>query len=90
MGERRRRDGRPVTTRPKSTFTDMNEGPVQRMDADGVWRDAPGERAQLEIVGRNEAAYFVVDGRRIAYRENGEWVPMQEGVVIHDDLGTMH
>lgn len=95
MGERRRRygDSRPVLTWPKSTFTDLNEGVPQRLGADGAWRDDPNaKRAQLELLSDGSALYFVLDGKRVAYRHNKEWAPMVEGIVVQDDargVGTL-
>lgn len=88
MGERRRRNGagRPVMTRPKSTFTDFTEDPVETCGPDGVWRTAPqAPKAQLEELSDGSALYFVLNGRRVAYRHNKQWVPMQEGIGIADD-----
>ena len=88
MGERRRRDGagRPVMTRPKSTFTDLNDGVPQRLGADGVWRDDPNaKKAQLELLADGSALYFVVGGERIAYRADGQWMPMRSDITVQDD-----
>ena len=88
MGERRRRYGnsRPVLTRPKSTFTDFNEGVPQRLGADGAWRDAPdAKKAQLELLADGSALYFVVGGERIAYRADGQWMPMRADITVQDD-----
>jgi hypothetical protein len=96
MGERRRRagEGRPMIARRKSTFIDFNEGVPQRLCSDGVWRDAPDtKKAQLEELPDGSALYFVLGGERVAYRHDGQWVPMRPDVSIQDyapGTGTVH